>query len=114
MVWSDVSISLAQAAVFRRKAGEVQGRGQCGAPGEPVSSTPFGRLVGDIDSSGEPQVSPRPTGHLEKQLSQELLQSGLPLHRHGLKELWKASRCVCLCLESVAVCECLANVSACR
>ncbi|KAL0050416.1 hypothetical protein WJX82_010839 [Trebouxia sp. C0006] len=45
-----------QAAVFRRKAGEVQGRGHIGAPGEPVSSTPFGRLVGDIDSSGEPQV----------------------------------------------------------
>jgi hypothetical protein len=54
-----------QAAVFRRKAGEVQGTGQLGATGEPVSSTPFGRLVADIDSSGEPQVSLCPIMHLE-------------------------------------------------
>ncbi len=71
-IWSDFSICLVQAAVFRRKAGEVQGRGQIGAPGEPVSSTPFGRLVGDIDSSGEPQVSAGPTTHLERQLSHKL------------------------------------------
>ncbi|DBA85021.1 TPA: hypothetical protein ACH3X2_005754 [Trebouxia sp. C0005] len=45
-----------QAAVFRRKAGEVQGRGQIVAQQDQISSTPFGRLVGDIDSSGEPQV----------------------------------------------------------
>ena len=44
-----------QAAVFRRKASEVQGQGPL--PEQPLSSTPFGRLVADIDSSGEPQVS---------------------------------------------------------
>ncbi len=84
MIWSDFLIVLVQAAVFRRKAGEVQGRGQIRAPGEPVSNTPFGRLVGDIDSSGEPQVSSHPIGHLERQLSHNLLHNGLQLHRHGL------------------------------
>ena len=44
-----------QAAVFRRKASEVQGLGH--PLEQPLSSTPFGRLVADIDSSGEPQVS---------------------------------------------------------
>ncbi len=87
MIQSDFSIVLVQAAVFRRKAGEVQGRGHIGAPGEPVSSTPFGRLVGDIDSSGEPQVRSHPTRHLERQLSHELSHSGLALHRHGLNDL---------------------------
>ena len=46
-----------QAAVFRRTAAEVQGRAADVALSGPVSSTPFGRLVADIDSSGEPQAS---------------------------------------------------------
>ncbi len=66
-IWSEFFIFLVQAAVFRRKAGEVQGRGQIRAPGGPVSKIPFGRLVGDIDSSGEPQVSPCPITHLVRQ-----------------------------------------------
>lgn len=49
-----------QAAVFRRKASEVQGLGHL--PEQPLSSMPFGRLVADIDSSGEPQVSLHASG----------------------------------------------------
>lgn len=44
-----------QAAVFRRKASEVQGLEH--PMEQPLSSMPFGRLVADIDSSGGPQVS---------------------------------------------------------
>ncbi len=51
------TVVLVQAAVFRRKAGEVQGKAAATASSEPVSSTPFGRLVADIGSSGEAQVS---------------------------------------------------------
>ena len=47
---------LLQAAIFHRKAAEVQAAAAASEAG--ASAAGFGRLVADITSSGEPQVGP--------------------------------------------------------
>lgn len=66
-----------QVAVFRRKAADVQGRSNIAAPLGTDPGAGFGRLVADINSSGEPQVmmgNKRPSPRHE---SPELLESSV-------------------------------------